>query len=52
MAEAEGALPLVEPWSVLSGPDNAIWDEIFDWIANAIKTIVSSVTRALNDVFS
>uniref|UniRef100_A0A6M3XSW2 Uncharacterized protein n=1 Tax=viral metagenome TaxID=1070528 RepID=A0A6M3XSW2_9ZZZZ len=30
--------------SILSGPGNAIWDDIFDWIANAVSSIVSSVT--------
>jgi len=35
----EIALPVIEPWRVLSGPNNAIWDDIFDWITNAIDKI-------------
>lgn len=37
--ELEQVLPQFESWEILSGADNAIWDEIFDWIANAISTI-------------
>ncbi|MBA7560970.1 hypothetical protein ES708_02604 [subsurface metagenome] len=29
---------------ILSGPEDSIFDDIFDWIANAIKSIVSGVT--------
>jgi len=33
---------------ILSGPDDSIFDDIFDWIANAIATIVSTVTDWIN----
>ena len=46
------ALEPIEPWSVLSGPENAIWDDIFDWILNAIKSIGGVVWDAIKWVWS
>ena len=34
---------------ILSGPEDAIWDDIFDWVANAVDTIVGSITRWWNE---
>ncbi len=39
----EGALPLQESGLILSGPDDSIFDDIFDWIANAIAVITSTL---------
>lgn len=34
---------------ILSGPEDAIWDDIFDWIANAVSSVVGSITRWWNE---
>lgn len=37
---------------ILSGPDDSVFDDIFDWIANAIKSIVDSVTDWIDKAVS
>ncbi|MCK4722496.1 MAG: hypothetical protein KAT75_04290 [Dehalococcoidia bacterium] len=34
--------------AILSGPGNAIWDDIFDWIASAVTSITSAVADYIN----
>lgn len=34
---------------IVSGPEDWIFEDVFDWIANAISTIVSSVTDWVNE---
>ena len=29
--------------SILSSPDDSIFDEVFDWIANALRSVVDSI---------
>lgn len=38
------ALPPIESAAILGGPDDAIWDNIFDWIQDAIAVITRVVT--------
>lgn len=37
---------------ILSGPDDSIFDDIFDWIANAIAVITSTVTDWISRAWS
>ncbi|MBA7602867.1 hypothetical protein ES703_09963 [subsurface metagenome] len=48
----EGASPLQESALILSGPDDSIFDDIFDWIQSAISTIVSTVTSWISMAWS
>lgn len=45
MAETEGlGIPGLEPGVILSGPENTVFDVIFDWIQNSIVSISSVVS--------
>ncbi len=48
----EGAMPLSASALILSGPDDSIFDDIFDWIANAIAVITSTVTDWISRAWS
>jgi len=51
--ELEGVLPAsVTPGEILGGPDDSIFDDIFDWIANAVSRITSTVTSWVNAAWS
>ncbi len=38
------AQPLFEPALILGGPDDSIFDDIFDWIANSTTAVLRTVT--------
>ncbi len=46
------AIPAAESGAILSGPDDSIFDDIFDWIANAVSNIVSSITSWIRSMWS
>jgi len=52
MEGMEGAMPLSESALVLSGPDDSIFDDIFDWIANAIHSVVRTVTGWISSAWT
>ncbi len=37
---------------ILSGPEDSIFDDIFDWIANSTRSVVQAVAEVLNDSLS
>jgi hypothetical protein len=43
---------VAESGQILSGPDDSIFDDIFDWIANAIRSIIDSVTSYVRSAWS
>lgn len=44
-SDAAGEAVFYESGQILSGPDDAIWDDIFDWIQNAIHQIIDNITE-------
>jgi len=48
----DGALVPAIPGVILAGPDDSIFDDIFDWIANAVAVITSAVIDWINRAWS